>query len=99
MNQGKTFLKVCSLFPHIWAGDSLSPIRATRNKFDPSDENLDKVLESNRAWAKAVKEQEPEFFEQINLKQEPKILWIGKVSIDHKRVLYDKQKLIPYLFI
>ncbi|KAI7885116.1 carbonate dehydratase [Lichtheimia hyalospora FSU 10163] len=58
-------------------GDSLSPIRATRNKFDPNDENLDKVLESNRAWAKAVKEQEPEFFEQINLKQEPKILWIG----------------------
>lgn len=73
------------------AGDSLSPIRATRNKFDPSDENLDKVLESNRAWAKAVKEQEPEFFEQINLKQEPKILWIGKChDAPRVRVYYDK---------
>ncbi|KAI9250979.1 carbonate dehydratase [Phascolomyces articulosus] len=56
---------------------SLSPIRATPNKFDPNDENLDRLLEANREWAKEVKEQQPEFFKNINLKQEPKILWIG----------------------
>ncbi|KAI9310854.1 Dihydroorotase homodimeric type [Dichotomocladium elegans] len=56
---------------------SLSPIRGTINKFDPADEDLTKLLQANREWAKAVKEQDPEFFRQINLKQEPKILWIG----------------------
>ncbi|KAG2224259.1 hypothetical protein INT45_000290 [Circinella minor] len=56
---------------------SLSPIRATPIKFDPLDENLDGLLESNRRWAQEVKEQQPEFFKNINLKQEPKILWIG----------------------
>ncbi|KAJ8663443.1 hypothetical protein O0I10_000682 [Lichtheimia ornata] len=56
---------------------ALSPIKATTNKFDPSDRHLDGLLEHNRQWAKAVKKQEPDFFEQINLKQEPKILWIG----------------------
>ncbi|KAI9320875.1 carbonic anhydrase [Dichotomocladium elegans] len=35
------------------------------------------VLENNRAWSEAVKQQDPEFFEKINIKQEPKILWIG----------------------
>lgn len=56
---------------------ALSPIKATTNKFDPSDRHLDGLLEHNRQWAKAVKKQQPDFFEQINLKQEPKILWIG----------------------
>lgn len=56
---------------------ALSPIKATTNKFDPSDRHLDGLLKHNREWAKAVKKQEPDFFEQINLKQEPKILWIG----------------------
>ncbi|CDH52785.1 carbonic anhydrase [Lichtheimia corymbifera JMRC:FSU:9682] len=55
---------------------ALSPIKATTNKFDPSDRHLDGLLKHNREWAKAVKKQEPDFFEQINLKQEPKILWI-----------------------
>ncbi|KAI8141732.1 carbonate dehydratase [Fennellomyces sp. T-0311] len=61
----------------LQGASSLSPISATPNKFDPTDENLDKLLDANRKWAAAVKEQQPEFFKNINLKQEPKILWIG----------------------
>ncbi|OBZ89728.1 Carbonic anhydrase 2 [Choanephora cucurbitarum] len=47
------------------------------NKFDPNDINLDGILESNRKWAKAVREQDPNFFSNIANKQTPKILWIG----------------------
>ncbi|KAL1929881.1 hypothetical protein VTP01DRAFT_1035 [Rhizomucor pusillus] len=46
-------------------------------KFDPADENLDKLIENNREWAENVKKVQPEFFDNIALKQEPKILWIG----------------------
>ncbi|KAI9304965.1 carbonate dehydratase [Cunninghamella echinulata] len=35
------------------------------------------LLENNRQWAAAVIEEDPEFFKNIALRQEPKILWIG----------------------
>lgn len=60
----------------------LSPIKATPHKFDPTDENLEHLLESNRQWAEQVKAAEPDFFEKIAQKQEPKILWIG-MAIPH----------------
>ncbi|KAI8076636.1 carbonic anhydrase [Gilbertella persicaria] len=47
------------------------------NKFDPNDVNLDGILEINRKWAEAVREQDPNFFSNIANKQTPKILWIG----------------------
>lgn len=53
---------------------SIVPVTA---KFDPADENLDKLIENNREWAENVKKVQPEFFDNIALKQEPKILWIG----------------------
>ncbi|KAI8074757.1 carbonic anhydrase [Gongronella butleri] len=46
-------------------------------KFDSSDVNLDKVLEKNHTWAKAVTEADPNFFKDMALGQSPKILWIG----------------------
>ncbi|ORX62648.1 carbonic anhydrase [Hesseltinella vesiculosa] len=48
-----------------------------RNKFDPADSSLDGLLENNRQWAAAVTEEDPEFFKNISVRQEPKILWIG----------------------
>lgn len=48
------------------------------SKFDPTDSNLDGLLHNNREWAAAVVKEDPEFFKNIALRQEPKILWIGK---------------------
>ncbi|KAF7727164.1 hypothetical protein EC973_007939 [Apophysomyces ossiformis] len=47
------------------------------NRFDPADDKLDGLLENNRRWAQAVVKEDPNFFKNIALKQEPKILWIG----------------------
>jgi carbonic anhydrase len=35
-------------------------------------------LDNNKKWAQAVIAEDPSFFENIAVKQEPKILWIGK---------------------
>lgn len=51
---------------------------ATSNKFNLDDTNLDGLLENNRKWAAAVLKEDPEFFRNIAIRQEPKILWIGK---------------------
>ncbi|KAF7726618.1 hypothetical protein EC973_008582 [Apophysomyces ossiformis] len=56
---------------------SSSPRSAAGNKFDPSDDSLDGLLKNNHDWAKAVVQEDPEFFKHIALRQEPKILWIG----------------------
>ncbi|KAG0164070.1 hypothetical protein DFQ28_010825 [Apophysomyces sp. BC1034] len=50
---------------------------AAINRFDPNDAGLDGLLENNRRWAEAVVQEDPNFFKNIALKQEPKILWIG----------------------
>ncbi|CAO3614384.1 unnamed protein product [Cunninghamella blakesleeana] len=47
------------------------------SKFDPSDSDLEGLLHNNREWAAAVVKEDPEFFKNIALRQEPKILWIG----------------------
>ena len=39
--------------------------------------DLTHLLESNRAWAAAVKAQDPEFFTRLAQQQAPKYLWIG----------------------
>jgi carbonic anhydrase len=39
--------------------------------------DLTHLLESNRAWAAAVKAQDPEFFARLAQQQAPKYLWIG----------------------
>ena len=39
--------------------------------------DLTHLLESNRAWAAAVKAQDPEFFSRLAQQQAPKYLWIG----------------------
>jgi carbonic anhydrase len=38
---------------------------------------LDKLFESNRAWADTVKTDDPEFFEKLAAQQHPDYLWIG----------------------
>ncbi|MGX5172565.1 carbonate dehydratase [Aliikangiella sp. IMCC44653] len=39
--------------------------------------NINHLFEKNIAWANAIKEQQPEFFEQLSLQQAPEYLWIG----------------------
>ncbi|RKF15622.1 carbonate dehydratase [Alginatibacterium sediminis] len=38
---------------------------------------LDNLLENNRSWAAKLKQQQPEFFENLSQQQNPKYLWIG----------------------
>jgi len=38
---------------------------------------LDHLFERNRAWANAVKRQDPEFFARLSRQQAPEYLWIG----------------------
>jgi len=41
------------------------------------DPGLKRLFERNRAWAKAVKERDPEFFARLAKQQAPEYLWIG----------------------
>ena len=38
---------------------------------------LNHLLESNRAWAQSIREQDPQFFEKLARQQAPHYLWIG----------------------
>jgi carbonic anhydrase len=38
---------------------------------------LNNLLENNRAWAKKIKAQEPDFFQTLSRQQSPEYLWIG----------------------
>src|SRR5437764_12394111 len=38
---------------------------------------LSHLFESNRAWARSIREQDPEFFEKLARQQAPTYLWIG----------------------
>ncbi len=38
---------------------------------------LKKLFDQNREWSDAVREKEPDFFEQLSQQQAPKYLWIG----------------------
>ncbi|KAI8337493.1 carbonic anhydrase [Chlamydoabsidia padenii] len=53
------------------------PCNVVHEKFDPTDTNLDQLLEKNHAWAKAITSEDPGFFKNMALGQTPKILWIG----------------------
>ena len=39
--------------------------------------NLKHLFDSNAAWAKAIKEQDPDFFTRLSKQQSPEYLWIG----------------------
>ena len=41
------------------------------------DPGLKRLFERNRAWAKSVKERDPEFFSRLAKQQAPEYLWIG----------------------
>jgi carbonic anhydrase len=53
------------------------PIISPPNEFDTNDSGLVGLLENNQKWAKAIHAERPQFFHDIALKQEPKLLWIG----------------------
>ena len=38
---------------------------------------LNNLFERNKAWAKGIKEQDPDFFQAQSKQQDPKYLWIG----------------------
>lgn len=67
----------------------------TMHKFDPNDTELNSLMDNNRRWAAAVVKEDPEFFSNIATKQEPKLLWIGKlISCISILIVY----LVPYTF-
>lgn len=39
--------------------------------------NFQKVMRNNQLWAKAVTEEDPEFFKSLSEIQHPEYLWIG----------------------
>lgn len=39
--------------------------------------DLHHLLENNKAWARKIKEQEPEFFQSLSKQQSPNYLWVG----------------------
>lgn len=39
--------------------------------------NIEQLLENNASWAADIKQEDPDFFEQLSKGQEPNILWIG----------------------
>lgn len=39
--------------------------------------DLNNLLENNRAWARKIKAQDPEFFETLSKQQSPEYLWLG----------------------
>jgi hypothetical protein len=58
----------------------LTPITALANKLDPADKELNTLIENNQSWAEAVTREKPNYFKEMALKQEPKVLWIGEDS-------------------
>jgi len=38
---------------------------------------LDEMLNNNKEWAKAIQQQDPDFFSELAEEQKPEILWIG----------------------
>ena len=40
-------------------------------------ENFDEILKKNKAWAKKISEEDPEFFSRLAKQQRPEYLWIG----------------------
>lgn len=50
------------------------------SKFDVNDIDLDGLLAKNKLWAESILEEDPNFFKRIATMQQPKILWIGKIS-------------------
>lgn len=39
--------------------------------------DLNELLESNRAWARQIKAEKPEFFQTLSKQQSPEYLWVG----------------------
>jgi len=39
--------------------------------------DLDQLLQNNRSWAEAIKQEDPAFFEKLAGQQVPEYLWIG----------------------
>jgi len=44
---------------------------------DPNMRTLPQLFENNRAWAKKIQEEDPEFFLKLSQQQSPEYLWIG----------------------
>lgn len=38
---------------------------------------LSRLLRNNKAWSKAIRERQPDFFEKCSQGQQPKVFWIG----------------------
>lgn len=44
---------------------------------EDDEDNIDKLLDHNKAWAAQIQLEDPKFFENLSKCQAPKYLWIG----------------------
>lgn len=89
-------VKAKNMNPVITGFSPLTPITSVKNKLDPSDTELKTLIDNNQSWAEAVSKAEPTYFKEMALKQEPKILWIGK---NYNLFYANSSRLVGTLFI
>ncbi|KAF9102576.1 hypothetical protein BGX29_004418 [Mortierella sp. GBA35] len=54
-----------------------SPVTLGPSPSVEKEHGLARLIKNNRAWSKAIRERQPDFFEKCSKGQEPKVFWIG----------------------
>ncbi|KAF8943236.1 hypothetical protein BGZ47_005660 [Haplosporangium gracile] len=54
-----------------------SPVTLGPSPSVAKEHGLARLIKNNRAWSKAIKERQPDFFEKGSKGQQPKVFWIG----------------------
>ncbi|KAF9145964.1 hypothetical protein BG015_011734 [Linnemannia schmuckeri] len=54
-----------------------SPVTLGPSPSVAKEHGLARLIKNNRAWSKAIKERQPDFFEKCSKGQQPKVFWIG----------------------
>ncbi|KAG0280901.1 hypothetical protein BGZ95_008072 [Linnemannia exigua] len=54
-----------------------SPVTLGPSPSVTKEHGLARLIKNNRAWSKAIRERQPDFFEKCSKGQQPKVFWIG----------------------
>ncbi|KAF9125903.1 hypothetical protein BGW39_007073 [Mortierella sp. 14UC] len=54
-----------------------SPVTLGPSPSVDKEHGLARLIKNNRAWSKAIRERQPDFFEKCSKGQQPKVFWIG----------------------
>ncbi|KAF9912824.1 hypothetical protein EC991_008690 [Linnemannia zychae] len=54
-----------------------SPVTLGPSPSVAKEHGLARLIKNNRAWSKAIRERQPDFFEKCSKGQQPKVFWIG----------------------